>query len=93
MAYQTSNSITTTKSEIYNKADDGLGPIEWEFSVPTGGDTVRLYFTGAFPESGVAVSVAAGETYRYASYSRGITKIEADVATTTTTLTMRPSIT
>lgn len=89
MAYQTSNAITSTKSTVYDKKSEGVGPTEWEF-VASGGD-INLYFTGVFPGPGTAVVVSDGETYRYGSMNRGIEKIEADTATTAT-LTLRPSI-
>ncbi len=87
MGYQTSNSITNTKSTVFDSNTDGAGPIEWEFTA-SGGD-INLYFTGVFPGPTTPVVVYDGQTHRRGSMARGITKIEADT-TTTATLTLRP---
>ena len=90
MAYQTENATTTTKSEIYSKSADSLGPLEW--GIETDQD-VDLFFTGVFPEKDIAVRYYAGDGQRkYASKYRGITKIEAQNVTTGGTVKLTPTI-
>ena len=89
MAYQTVNSVTTSKADIYSKTDDGLGPLEWE--IITAQD-IDIYLTGAFPGPTVAIRVESGETYKVLSPTRGITRIEAQAVTTTGNVKLRPTI-
>ena len=91
MAYQTENNTTTSKSEIFSKTSDGLGPLEW--GIETSED-VDLFFTGGFPESTVAVRYYAGDGQRtYGSVNRGITKIEATNVTTNGVVKIVPTLT
>lgn len=87
MAYTTDHSLTTSKTTLYSKDTDSLGPLEWEIVTDA---EIQLFFTGAFPGTDTAVSYPSG-TYHYGTPTRGITKIEG-TATSTANVSIRPSI-
>ena len=92
MAYTSPVSISSTdtsnKTEIYSKENDGLGPLEWTFTLDGAAD---LYFTGGAFGPDVAVPYPAG-TYSYGTPTRGITKIEGVVAGAAVSIIIHPSV-
>lgn len=90
MAYQQSNAVTTTKSTIFDRSVDNAGPLEWTFEAS--GADIRIYLTGVFPGPTTALTITDGSSRTIGSPTRGITKVEADVASGSGTLTATPSI-
>jgi hypothetical protein len=89
MAYTTTTSVATgSNTTLFDKETDGLGPTEWQIVTD---ETVDVYFTGIFPESGTAVRYAAG-THYVAGKNNAIQKIEAQAVTTTASVELRPTI-
>jgi len=90
MAWQTVQSVTSaTPVTLFDKSVDGLGPLEWEIS-PT--ESINVKFSGIFPEEDTNVLYVGGETKYIASPTRGVTKIVAQAVSTTSDVTLRPSI-
>lgn len=90
MPYTQSNAVTTTKSTIFDETVDRSGPLEWTFEAS--GADIRIYLSGVWPESNTPITITDGTSRTLGTYNRGITKIEADVASGSGTLTATPSV-
>lgn len=87
-ATHTATSVTTSKITIWDKdGGDGVGPLEWRFETT---QDIDLFFTGVYPEAANPIRVLAGEVFDFLTPTRGIQKIEAQAASTTASINLRP---